>query len=731
MLSATVLHAQGRSLVRAVVDDSGSYSIQQADFDWKLKGRGPFRVSKRVEGSDRLGDYSEYRLEWNPPSKLTGRIRVYGTAQTVLFTISTPTATTQLPQFPSFHQIPDALHVLSYRELPYAPHAWSGEQNGTPWVLFDEAGDTCVLSAASDFLVSRMWGDGRHEIGSGLNWQLTSIPAGFEHSSILVFGKGVVPTVRAWGRALTTLGGRTTCALDSEPLLKSLGYWTDRGAHYYYSFDPDKGYAGTLEMLRQNWRKKAIPVRYLQLDSWWYPKADLVSEKKDGTKVVDLSAFGWQGIGNTWLYQADPAVLPDGLSGLQQVLDLPLIVEGKGVDPKSPLAQTYHIAGTAPIDQGYWETMARLLFDCGVVCYEQDYLSEIYKDSPGLPANLENANLFTSGMTSAMSRYGITMQYSMALPRFFLEATRFSNITTARTSADRFERSGWDDFIYASLLARACGMWPSADVCRSTEPDNLLVETLSAGTVGIGDEIGTENLDNIHRVARADGAIVKPDETLAPTEDSLIGDSVLSHEPLVAWTYSDHAMRTAYVFAFARKHDAENFSFTPSEFGLTGQVYVYDYFAATGRLVNATQSYSDTVGDSERSYYIVAPVSGAGIALVGDTGKFVPCGRQRIPRITDTDGHLGVTIEFANPDQDASLTGYSIAPPKVISNDGVNDAVQYDPATKLFTIAVRPKEQTDDALVHDVTIVLDGRAAPEPPKANTAAPNAPRVPFTK
>ena len=93
----------------------------------------------------------------------------------------------------------------------------------------------------------------------------------------------------------------------------------------------------------------------------------------------------------------------------------------------------------------------------------------------------------------------------MALPRFFLQGSRYPNLTTIRTSDDRFGRSRWDSFLYTSQFARAAGIWPWADVFMSGETNNLLVSVLSAGMVGIGDAMGMENRENLMRVARADG----------------------------------------------------------------------------------------------------------------------------------------------------------------------------------------------------------------------------------
>ena len=117
----------------------------------------------------------------------------------------------------------------------------------------------------------------------------------------------------------------------------------------------------------------------------------------------------------------------------------------------------------------------------------------IYKYSPALGTTLTAGDAFTDGMARAAQEKGMSMQYCMALPRHFLQGARYGNLTTIRTSGDRFTRSKWDAFLYTSRLATALGIWPWADVFMSTETDNVLIATLSAGMVGNGDKIGAEN----------------------------------------------------------------------------------------------------------------------------------------------------------------------------------------------------------------------------------------------
>ena len=97
---------------------------------------------------------------------------------------------------------------------------------------------------------------------------------------------------------------------------------------------------------------------------------------------------------------------------------------------------------------------------------------------------------------------------------------------------DRFEQGKWTEFLYGSRLASALGAWPWADVFMSTEEDNLLLATLSAGMVGVGDELGAASKQNLLKAVRGDGVIVKPDAPIVPLD--------------AAWLYDCVALKFAY-----------------------------------------------------------------------------------------------------------------------------------------------------------------------------------------
>ncbi|MDQ2687791.1 MAG: hypothetical protein M3Y28_07995, partial [Armatimonadota bacterium] len=361
------------------------------------------------------------------------------------------------------------------------------------------------------------------------------------------------------------------------------------------------------------------------------------------------------------------------------------------IDPASPYHRDFKISGIAPIDPKWWDETATYLQQNGVICYEQDWLNEIFEYSPEMASTPGVGEAFTDNMARAAQSKQMSLQYCMATPRFFLEGSKYGNLTSIRTSGDRFERGKWNDFIYTSALASALGIWPWADVFKSPETENLLIATLSAGPVGTGDAMGKESKENIMRAARPDGVIVKPDVALIPTDATVLADARGEHTPLIAWTYTDHGpLRTAYVFAFTRKGDAPAVKFSPAALGLSTPVWVYDVFAKTAQKLSAGQDYQGVVGPTGASYLILAPVTQSGIALLGDDGKFVSMGKQRIPALKETPRALTVTVAFAAGESAVTLHGCAPAAPTVKVGGGKAAPVAYDAATQQFTVAVSP-----------------------------------------
>jgi hypothetical protein len=681
--------------ITVTVDPGGRYTIAVREPDWIFGGDvgAPLTDIGVDRGSDNIGEFQEivfnYEVGASPTpgqaaaSARQGLIRTYDGKPVLLFATTYADQASNSAPFPVLTTYPPNLHHLSYSGI-FGTYKFDQLASDSPWLFFDSNANAFILSPASDFMVASTRLGASQEITAGIDTRIATLPRGFSHQTLLVVGKGINRTFETWGHALTDVQGKSRPANDADLSLGSLGYWTDNGARYYYSFESSLGYEGTLLAVRDDFAQLGIQLGYMQLDSWFYPKGP-------GADWMDRS-------GGIFQYVADATLFPDGLSAFQQTLGLPLLTHARWIDPQSPYRQQYQISGNVSIDPLYWDSITGYIQSAGVVTYEQDWLGAQAQTA----FNLNDPNAFMDEMARATSQNGLTMQYCMALPRHYLQTSKYDNITTIRVSNDRFDRGKWNDFLYASRLAGALGVWPWVDVFMSSELDNLLLSTLSAGPVGVGDRIGSLNGANLGRAVRSDGVIVKPDVPLVPVDQSFLDDAMNPGspvKPMVAATYTDFdAIRSLYVFAYNRTADTTA-TFTPASLGLSGAVYIYNYFTDSGSVTDAESQFTDQIVNGH-AYYIVVPIGDSGIGFLGDAGQFVSLGKKRITRVVD-DGTLEATIAFADGEASRTLHGYSPAPPTVAALDGTVVAVAYDASTQLFTVEVSPG--ADGSAVVDIT----------------------------
>lgn len=674
------------SHVTVTVDPSGAYSVVAQGPQWVFAGDIGRPVSGITDnpGTDNIGDYREIDFNYTVDASTAGGvvqaasrqagIRAYDEKPIVLFIVQYLDAASNTAPFPLLTTYPQGLSHLSYRGI-FGHYDFSLLGSDSPWLFFDSDANAFILSPASDFMEASTVLAANGEIASGVDTRITSLPAGFTHRTFLVVGQGINNTWGTWGQAMTDLQGKTRPPNDADTPLTFLGYWTDNGATYYYHFVPALGYEGTLLAVRDDFAQQGIPLGYMQLDSWFYPKG---------------AGADWSNSsGGIYQYVADPTLFPDGLVAFQQRLGLPLFTHARWIDANSPYRQQYQISGNVSIDPQYWDDIISYIASAGVVTYEQDWLGAQAQTD----FNLNDPDAFLDNMARATAENGLTMQYCMALPRHYLQTSKYDNITNMRTSNDRFDRNKWDAFLYASRLAGALGVWPWSDVFKSSELANLLLSTLSAGPVGVGDAIGSLNRANLLRVVRNDGVIVKPDVPIVPLDQSFLNDAQNLGRPMVASTYTDFgAIKVFYIFAYNRGSDTTT-TFTPASFGVSGPVYVYSYFAGSGTLMDAGDTFSEPMnsgsGSARYAYYIVVPIGPSGIAFLGDAEQFVSLGRKRIAALTD-DGTLEATIAFADGEPSRTLHGYSPSEPNITATNGAIDSVTYDPSTQLFTVVVSP-----------------------------------------
>jgi hypothetical protein len=261
-------------------------------------------------------------------------IRLYGDRGIIGFEQAYPEAMTATPSpFPDFTGVPQGLMPFSYNQSTFSPPRFKLENVSTPWLFFDAADHAMVLSPASHFPAARMIGDGTKEIASGFNDHLKSVPAGTAQRSLLVVAHGINHAWDVWGHAMMALAGKKAPANDADVFLKYYGYWTDNGAAYWYNYDQTKGYQGTLEAIVDTYRAEGIPLRYMQLDSWWYHKTLMdPSGKTQKPKNEKLPEGEWNRYGGTISYTAHPFVFPQGMEAFHEKVGLPFMTHNRWID---------------------------------------------------------------------------------------------------------------------------------------------------------------------------------------------------------------------------------------------------------------------------------------------------------------------------------------------------------------------------------------------------------------
>jgi hypothetical protein len=677
-------HTSQNGLFRASVKTDGTYELTFPRVGWRLVGKLPEvpTTIQTIHGKDAIGSYEAVSAQYLDGAR-TAEIRIYQGLPVALLRDRWNTAGHNEHPFPTFENLPAGLMKFSYQQKTFGVYEFGTLGPEGPWSLFDKLGNVMILSPADHFLISRMNESPGGAADSRILQTIPTLPAGFSHGTLLVFDKGMNQTFSVWGSALLALGGKPRPANDANVVLAKLGYWTDNGARYYYKFDPHLGYALTLLAVRDQFRKLGVPLGYMQLDSWWYPKGVNGRWNSAGSALPD----------GEYTYQADKELFPDGLSVFHQSLGLPMVTHARWISTASPYRERYKMSGNVVTDTNFWKSTAEYLADAGVVTYEQDWLDR----NAQTEMNLQDPQAFLENMSEAMLSKGITIEYCMPLPSHYMASTQYLNVQTIRPSNDRFDRDKWDAFLYDSRLASAVGLWPWTDVFFSNELPNLILSTLSAGPVGVGDALGETNAQNLKGAVRGDGLIVKADTPLVPINSMYPSDATNSGAPMVGMstdTFGDQSIR--YVFAYARSASDRSTIVPLSSLELSGSVFAYDWVTHSGKVIPKGGRIRMRFVDGW-DYQILSPVNREGLALLGDTEKFVPMGKQRIATVEDR-ATLTATIKFAPGEDMLTIFGYASHKPKLNALQGRLNDTAYDPETKIFRARVGPSNSGEAIL---------------------------------
>src|SRR5262249_13894675 len=110
-------------------------------------------------------------------------------------------------------------------------------------------------------------------------------------------------------------------------------------------------------------------------------------------------------------------------------------------------------------------------------------------------------------------------------------------------------------------------------------------------------------------------------------------------------------------------------------------------------------------------YWIVVPVGPSGVGFLGDAGKFVSNGRNRVERVRDT-GALTARIVFSAGESRLRLHGFSRARPDVRAREASVQGLDYDARAGRFHFDLLAKPGTTPEISISLTSSLDARGSP-------------------
>eukprot|EP01084_Bolivina_argentea_P102732 184028_1 len=397
---------------------------------------------------------------------------------------------------------------------------------------------------------------------AGIQGNLTFIPANYSISFIIsaVENQGIHGAMYKWGRILQRKYKTKKLDPSVDLTVSTLGYWTDNGG-YYYGGNPLT--TDIAIQLFNAFKMNNIPVRYLQLDPYWYMNTSSNPPKNA-----------------IWVPRSD--LFPNGLTDLyNKIGQIPLLLyssywaanttenyynskynlslefaNSMDFDVgwfKGPIAEPIGYESSYKFYKFILDQYADIMmgFEVDFMDFEYEQFSELVNGYNGM---VNMSEQWTKGMQDACFENNLSVQYCMSLPCYILQSLQYPSVTNARASEDDNppNHNRWQ-IAYTSLLLSPLSIRPFFDVFWTTsiQPGNkynvntmdcemdAIIATLSTGPVGIGDDINMTNKTIIHRIVRSDGIILKPSWAITPIDSMYYNNGYKPSNGEIWMTYSN------------------------------------------------------------------------------------------------------------------------------------------------------------------------------------------------
>jgi hypothetical protein len=704
-------------------DEDGHFRLAFGETDWlgpidlRFANGGDAALAPpgtAFEGADDLGAYRGLRLDPSGlPLAVAASVRAYAAAPMLVFRLEATQAlagfatgsfaqvSAAWPAFAPLARTPGGVpedtrsygHQFTEFALPVRGDdacrgfIFAGHRPTVVEPLLFVAPDlrTILLSPLVGFheqAISVPKNESEEALGIRCGWQgdLDEVPAGFATELVVLAAPGPRAALDALGALLLKRHRTQRPSRYADDGLGKLSYWTDNGCVYYYRTEPGEDYETTLERTVASLHESGVPVRSVQIDSWFYPHEKLRPVSAEGAPVVPPTGM------LRWEPRED--LFPEGFARLRErVGGLPLTFHSRHFSTQSPYFEE-HAAWrdgdyAHPQDPVLYDLMLEQAAGWGAITYEQDWLVESFLGVRGLRAAPGRARAWQEGLDRAARERGMTLQWCMATPADFLQSVTLSQVTSIRTSGDYrylFDNGlNWVWFLHGNAFARALGLNPYKDVFLTHGETGLgpgehyaeaeaLLAALSAGPVGLGDRRGHTDRALVLRTCREDGVLVKPDLPIAAIDRCFRQNAFLELAPLVGETVSVHpAGCWVYVAVFnaCRAKQPLRESLPLSDLGAVapqGPVVAYDWRTRSFFRVPSSGALDVDLAWQDFSYTVLCPILRGGIALFGDVSKYAAMGDRRIANVSETSDGLQFDVLGA-PGTEVEIEGCAPAPP--------------------------------------------------------------------
>ncbi len=530
---------------------------------------------------------------------------------------------------------------------------------------------------------------------------MKEIPAGYKHEHLLVAGEGIDSTFRQWGQALLTKSGKQAPSKYDCETMRHPVYWDDYGGYYREHGFKEEGYAAYEDVIvgvAEDARRHGLLI--------------------GGYEVQDSDQLRY----NEGLFEPRDDLFPHGLAALHARLGVPLEAYLCWLAPGGPYRQKYPYIETPPCSVlgksmgdvfyslDYWRDTAAKLVSWGDVILQHDYLN-VYEGNPVMMAGIDRMDTYFKNMAKALGEKGIKMQYCMQLPRNIMESTENPIVISVQGTHDHHapmtepkpthssdDVFAWKHLMFTDAFYGVVGLWPSRDNIQTEGDPNawedILMANLAGGEIQLGHRIGECNFDLVRKTYReGDELILKPDHPIVPLDRCYLEGCA------VGFTYSErNGEKWFYVLSLPPSGALDAMHL--ADLKLTGRRVVYNFDTGVAAVVDAAAPLNLQT-QAKHEYFVVAPILANGMAVIGDTTKFVTMADQRIASVEASPQELRVGVT-ANQDWNPIIVGYAEKLPagvesggmklgEVASPDRLRSAKSgwfYDPLARLWSVKI-------------------------------------------